>query len=68
MLTKFCFFILSVFALVSCEGSRSARMINTVERAIEDHNNGDSTTLIVLIVFGVLLGVLWLIKNKDIFE
>lgn len=68
MQTKFYLFILSIFALVSCEGSRTARMIDSAEHAIESHNNGDSTELIVLIVGGIILGILWLIwknnKNK----
>ena len=40
MKTKFYLFILSIFALVSCEGSRTARMIDTVEGAVDDYNNG----------------------------
>ena len=53
---------------MSCEGSRTARMIDSVDHAIESHNNGDSTELVVLIVGGIILGILWLIwknnKNK----
>ena len=41
MKTKFYLFILSIFALISCEGSRTARMIDTVEGAVEDYNNVD---------------------------
>ena len=68
MKTKFYLFILSIFALVSCEGSRTARMIDTVEGAVEDYNNGDSSSLIILIILGVLLGILWLVINKDKFK
>lgn len=66
--TKFYLFILSIFALVSCEGGRTARMIDSVDHAIESHNNGDSTELIVLIVGGIVFGIIWLVgknnKNK----
>lgn len=66
--TKFYLFILSIFAIVSCEGSRTARMIDSVDHAIESHYNGDSTGLIVFIVGGIILGILWLVwknnKNK----
>ena len=68
MLTKFLLFILSIFTLVSCEGSRTARMIDTVEGAVEDYNNGDSSSLIILIILGVLVGILWLVINKDKFK
>ena len=61
MQTKFYLFILSIFAFVSCEGSRTARMIDSVDHAIESHNNGDSTEFIVLIVGGIIFGFLWLI-------
>lgn len=65
MKTKFYLFILSIFALVSCEGSRTARMIDTVEGAVDDYNNGDSTTLIILIIGAIVLGGLWLFSKKD---
>ena len=65
MKTKFYLFILSIFALVSCEGSRTARMIDSADHAIESHNNGDSTELIVLIVGGIILGVLWLVRQYN---
>ena len=65
MKTKFYLFILSIFALVSCEGSRTARMIDTVEGAVDDYNNGDSTTLIILIIGAIVLGGLWLYSKKD---
>ena len=68
MQTKFNLFILSIFALVSCEGSRTARMINIVEGAVDDYNNGDSSTLIILIVGAIVLGILYLILNKDKFK
>lgn len=65
MKTKSYLFILSIFALVSCEGSRSARMIDNVEHAIDSHNNGDSTELIVYIIGGLVIGGLWLWKRND---
>lgn len=61
----FYLFILSIFTLVSCEGSRTARMIDTVEGAVDDYNNGDSTTLIILIIGAIVLGGLWLYSKKD---
>lgn len=65
MKTKFYLFILSIFALVSCEGSRTSRMIDTVEGAVDDYNNGDSTTLMILIIGAIVLGGLWLYSKKD---
>lgn len=65
MKTKIYLFILSIFALISCEGSRTARMIDTVEGAVEDYNNGDSSTLIILIIGAIILGGLWLYSKKD---
>lgn len=59
-------FVISVvlpLILFSCEGSRSRRMLNTVDSAIDDYNNGDSSTLIGLIVFGLIIGILWVIKK-----
>lgn len=50
--------------LASC-GSRSQRLMYTVDGAIDDYNNGDSTSLIILIILGILIGVLWLSKRKD---
>ena len=68
MKTKIYLFILSFFTLVPCKASRTSRMYDSVEHAIESHNNGDSTELIVVIVGGIILGILWLIwknnKNK----
>lgn len=65
MKTRFYLFILSIFALVSCEGSRTARMIDTVEGAVDDYNNGDSSTLIILIIGAIILGGLWIYSKKD---
>lgn len=65
MKTKFYLFILSIFALVSCEGSRTARMIDTVGEAVDDYNNGDSTMLIILIIGAIILGGLWLYSKMD---
>lgn len=65
MKTKIYLFILSIFALISCEGSRTARMIDTVEGAVEDYNNGDSSTLIILIIGAIILGGLWIYSKKD---
>ena len=65
MKTQFYLFILSIFALVSCEGSRTARMIDTVEGAVDDYNNGDSSTLIILIIGAIILGGLRLYSKKN---
>lgn len=68
MKTKFYLFILSIFTFVPCKAGRASRMLDSVEHAIDSHNNGDSTELIVLIVGGIILGILWLVwknnKNK----
>lgn len=50
--------------LASC-GSRSQRLMHTVDGAIDDYNNGDSTTLIFLVVIALILGALWFFKQKD---
>ena len=50
--------------LASC-GSRSQRFMHTIDGAIDDYNNGDSVSLIILIILGILIGVLWLSKRKD---
>lgn len=50
--------------LASC-GSRSQRLMHTVDGAIDDYNNGDSTTLIFLVVMALILGALWFLKQKD---
>lgn len=36
-------------------------MIKAAERAIDDYNNGDSSSLIMLIVGVLVLGALWLL-------
>lgn len=43
-------------------------MIDTVEGAVDDYNNGDISTLIILIVGAIVLGILYLILNKDKFK
>lgn len=68
MKLKVYFMIVSLILLSSCEGSRSRRMLDSVEHAIDSHNNGDSTELIILIVGGIILGCLWLYKNRDKFD
>lgn len=60
--------LISLLLLTSCEGSRSRRMMDSVDHAIDSHNSGDSTELIVLIIGGIVLGCLWLYKNRDKFE
>lgn len=62
------FLLVSILLLTSCEGSRSRRMSDSVDHAIDSHNNGDSTELIILIVGGIILGCLWLYKNRDKFD
>lgn len=68
MKQKVYFMIVGLVLFTSCEGSRSRRMIDSVDHAIDCHNNGDSTELIILIVGGIILGCLWLYKNRDKFE
>lgn len=68
MKLKVYFMIVGLVLLTSCEGSRSRRMIDSVDHAIDSHNNGDSTELIILIVGGIILGCLWLYKNRDKFD
>ena len=36
-------------------------MIKATERAVNDYNNGDSSSLIMLIVGVIALGALWLL-------
>lgn len=62
------FMIVGLILLTSCEGSRTRRMIDTVDHAVESHNNGDSAELIVLIVAGILIGCLWLYVNREKFK
>lgn len=39
MKTKFYLFILSVFTFVPCKAGRASRMLDSVEHAIDSHNN-----------------------------
>lgn len=61
------FFLIGIavltFSLVlcACEGSRTDRMIKATERAVDDYNNGDSSSLILLIIGAIVLGVIWII-------
>lgn len=68
MKQKMFFMIVGLILFTSCEGSRTRRMIDTVDHAVESHNNGDSTELIVLIVAGILIGCLWLYVNREKFK
>lgn len=61
---KYTYLFVMMLMLASC-GSRSQRLMHTVDGAIDDYNNGDSTSLIILIILGVLICVLWLSKRKD---
>lgn len=61
---KYTYLFVMMLMLASC-GSRSQRLMYTVDGAIDDYNNGDSTSLIILIILGILIGVLWLSKRKD---
>ena len=47
--------------LGACEGSKTDGMIKATERAVDDYNNGDSSSLIMLIVGVLVLGALWLL-------
>ena len=62
------FMIVGIILFISCDVSRSRRMIDSVDHAIDSHNNGDSTELIVLIIGGIILGCLWLYWNRDKFK
>lgn len=61
---KYTYLFVMMLMLASC-GSSSQRLMHTVDGAIDDYNNGDSTSLIILIILGILIGVLWLSKRKD---
>ena len=68
MKTKFLTLVLILPSLLmmSCQGSRSRRMIDAYGNAYNEYEEtGDPTTLIVMIVAGIALGILWLVlKNK----
>lgn len=53
-----------MFLLASC-GSRSQRLMRTVDGAVDDYNNGDSSSIIILAILVVIIGVLWFFKQKD---
>lgn len=57
--------VLCLLSFVSCEGSRPARMLNAMEKAVEAHNNGDSSMLIIMIIGLVICGAIWLYSKKD---
>ena len=57
--------VLCLLFFVSCEGSRPARMLNAMEKAVEAHNNGDSSMLIIMIVVLGICGAIWLYSKKD---
>lgn len=59
-------FYLSVIVLLlaSC-GSRTQRLMHTVDGAIDDYNNGDSTSIIILVILAVIAGGLWIWKQND---
>ena len=63
-MSKYTYLFVMMLMLASC-GSRSQRFMHTIDGAIDDYNNGDSTTLTILIILGILIGVLWLSKRKD---
>lgn len=58
--TGIAIFVYSLF-LGACEGSRTDRMIKATERAVDDYNNGDSSSLIMLIIGVIVLGIIWVI-------
>ena len=61
---KYTYLFVMMLMLASC-GSRSQRLMHTVDGSIEDYNNGDSTTLRGLIILIVIIGFLWIAKQKD---
>lgn len=61
---KYTFLFVMMLMLASC-GSRSQRLMRTVDGAVDDYNNGDSTTIIFLIILAVIVGGLWIWKQKD---
>lgn len=50
--------------LASC-GSRTQRLMHTVDGAIDDYKNGDCTSIIILVILVVIVGGLWILKQKD---
>lgn len=60
--------LISLIIFTSCEGSRSRRMIDSADHAIDSYNNGDSTELIVFVVGAVVLGCIWLYMNRNKFK
>jgi hypothetical protein len=40
-------------------------MLNAMEKAVEAHNNGDSSMLIIMIIGLVICGAIWLYSKKD---
>lgn len=61
---KYFYMSVMMLLLASC-GGRSQRLMNTIDGAVDDYNNGDSTSLIFLVIIALILGVLWLLKQKD---
>lgn len=65
MRQKFYLLMAGLLLLASCEGSRTRKMIDTVDHAIDSHNEGDSTELVVLVVAGIIVGCIWLYLNRN---
>lgn len=61
---KYFYMSVMMLLLASC-GSRSQRLMNTIDEAVDDYNNGDSSSIIFLVIMALILGVLWLLKQKD---
>ncbi len=67
MKSKLFLLILCTMAFVSCEGSKIHRFFNSLDSAIEDYNNGDSSSLIFFIILCSICAILWFrqkTKNK----
>lgn len=57
-----------LFLLTACEELKPRRVREferTYDHAMTDYNNGDSSSIIILIVSIVIIGLLWLWINKD---
>lgn len=61
---KYNYLFVMMLMLASC-GSRSQRLMRTVDGAVDDYNNGDSTTIIFLVILAIIAGGAWILKQKD---
>ncbi len=59
-------FIMAIATIfVACEGSKPARVIDNFEIAVEQHQEGDSSMLIGLIILCVILLCIYIKKWMD---